>query len=196
MTAPRTLDRKKAVPALVGDPSAFLIVSGLAGAAKDAGALTRETPNVYLMGGAMGAGVPFALGLALAQPGGRVLAIVGDADLVMFVGVLATIAMLQPSNLAILCVDNGHFGETGYQEAHTNTVLNLADVASGCGIKTVHTVSTEADYAAAARALRESNGTAFVWLRTNTEPAPAYKRNFDAAERRVIFRRALLGHND
>ena len=32
MTAPRILDRKTAVPALVGDPADFLIVAGLWGA--------------------------------------------------------------------------------------------------------------------------------------------------------------------
>ena len=42
MTAdmPRVLDRKEAVPALVGDPADFLLISGLAGTGKDIGALT------------------------------------------------------------------------------------------------------------------------------------------------------------
>ena len=193
MAAPRILDRKTAVPALVGDPADFLIVSGLAGAAKDTAALTQEAPNAYLLGGAMGGGVPMAFGLALAQPQRRVLAIVGDADLLMFLGALATVGVVQPSNLAILCVDNGHCGETGYQEWHTNTVVDLELVAKGSGIATTHTVSTEADIAAAARSLRESNGTAFVWLRTSTEEPPKYHRNFDAVERKNIFMRALLG---
>lgn len=193
MTAPRILDRKTAVPALVGDSSEFLIVAGLAGAAKDTAELTRESANAYLLGGAMGAGVPMALGLALAQPERRVLAIVGDADLLMFLGALATVAVVQPPNLAILCVDNGHCGETGYQEWHTNTVVDLEMVAKGCGIATTHTVSTEADIEVAARSLRRSNGTAFVWLRTSTAEPPKYRRNFDAVDRKNTFRRALLG---
>lgn len=193
MTAPRILDRKTAVPALVGDPTDFLIVSGLAGAAKDTAELTREAPNAYLLGGAMGGGVPMAFGLALAQPKRRVLAIVGDADLLMFLGALATVAVVQPPNLAILVVDNGHCGETGYQEWHTNTVVDLEMVAKGCGIATTHTVSAEADIAAAARSLRHANGTAFVWLRTSTAEPPKYHRNFDAVDRKNTFRRALLG---
>lgn len=193
MTAPRILDRKTAVPALVGDPSDFLIVSGLAGAAKDTAELTREAPNAYMLGGAMGAGLPMAFGLALARPDRRVLAIVGDADLLMFLGALATVAVVQPQNLAILVVDNGHCGETGYQEWHTNTVVNLETVAKGAGIATTHTVSAEEDIPAAARLLRESNGTAFVWLRTGKAPPPKYHRNFDAVDRKNTFRRALLG---
>ena len=193
MTLERTLDRKLAVPALVGDPSDLLIVAGLAGTAKDIGALSNESPNVFLMGGAMGAAVPFAMGLAYAQRERRVLAVTGDGDLMMSVGILSTIGVMQPPNLAILCVDNGHYGETGYQEGHTSRGVDLAVIARGSGIATTHTVSTEADYPAAAQSLRASNGPAFVLLRVTTAPPPAYKRNFDAVERKAIFRRALLG---
>ena len=193
MIIERTLDRKLAVPALVGDPSDLLIVAGLAGTAKDIGALSNESPNVFLMGGAMGAAVPFAMGLAYAQRERRVLAVTGDGDLMMSVGILSTIGVMQPPNLAILCVDNGHYGETGYQEGHTSRGVDLEIIARGSGIATTHTVSTEADYEAAAQSLRASNGPAFVWLRVTTERPPAYKRNFDAVERKAVFRRALLG---
>lgn len=188
-----TLDRKEAVPALIGDPSDLLIVAGLAGTAKDIAALTEEGPNVYLMGGAMGAAVPFALGLAFAQPERRVLAVTGDGDLMMSVGALATVGVVQPANLGILCVDNGHYGETGYQEGHTSRGVDLAAIARGSGIATTHTVTTEAEYAAAAQALRRSNGPAFVLLKASTAEPPRYRRNFDAVERKAIFRRALLG---
>ena len=193
MTIERTLDRKLAVPALLGDPSDLLIVAGLAGTAKDIAALTGESANVFLMGGAMGAAVPFAMGLAIAQPGRRVLAVTGDGDLLMSIGMLSTVGVMQPPNLAILCVDNGHYGETGYQQSHTSRGVDLARIAQGSGIAAVHTVSTEADYEVAAMSLRASNGPAFVWLRVTTERPPAYKRNFDAVERKTIFRRALLG---
>lgn len=193
MTDERTLDRKLAVPALIGDPSGLLIVAGLAGTAKDIAALTDEGPNVFLMGGAMGAAVPFAMGLAYAQPSRWVLAVTGDGDLMMSVGILSTVGVMQPPNLAILCVDNGHYGETGYQAGHTSRGVDLETIARGSGIAATHTVSTEADYDAAARSLRASNGPAFVWLRVTTARPPAYKRNFDAVERKAVFRKALLG---
>ncbi|MEE2611958.1 MAG: hypothetical protein VYB24_07260, partial [Pseudomonadota bacterium] len=49
-----TLDRGEAVPAVVGDPSYFLIIAGLSWSAKDVGKLTGEAPNAFLMGGGMG----------------------------------------------------------------------------------------------------------------------------------------------
>ena len=188
-----TLDRKNAVPALIPTPQDYLIVTGLAGTAKDIAHLTGETDNVYLMGGAMGAGIPAAFGLACAQPDRRVLGVTGDGDLMMSLGILATIGVMQPPNLAMLCVDNGHYGETGYQAGHTAQGVDLAQIARGAGIGTVHTVSSDADIPAARAALAASNGPAFVWLRVTTAEPPKYKRNFDAAERRTIFRRALLG---
>ncbi|MED5517733.1 MAG: thiamine pyrophosphate-dependent enzyme, partial [Pseudomonadota bacterium] len=104
MTAdmPRVLDRKEAVPALVGDPADFLLISGLAGTGKDIGALTGEDHIQFLMTGAMGAAAMTGFGLALAQPDKQVLVVTGDAELLMGLGALATIGAEQPSNLAIV----------------------------------------------------------------------------------------------
>ena len=126
MTAdmPRVLDRKEAVPALVGDPADFLLISGLAGTGKDIGALTGEDHIQFLMTGAMGAAAMTGFGLALAQPDKQVLVVTGDAELLMGLGALATIGAEQPS-MAIVCVDNGHNGETGYQPSHTAKGVDL-----------------------------------------------------------------------
>ena len=68
------LDRRQAVPALVGDHRDFLIVTGLAGTAKDIAHLSNDGDHVFTMAGAMGAAVSIGLGLALAKPDRR------DAD--------------------------------------------------------------------------------------------------------------------
>ena len=103
------LDRREAVPALLGRHEDFLIVTGLAGTAKDIAALTRDGEHTFTMAGAMGAACTMGLGLALARPDKRVLVATGDGELLMNVGALATIAVLNPPNLAIVCVDNGHY---------------------------------------------------------------------------------------
>jgi thiamine pyrophosphate-dependent acetolactate synthase large subunit-like protein len=48
----------------------------------------------------MGGACMLALGIATAQPGKRVLAIVGDGEMIMGLGSLATIAARRPDNLA------------------------------------------------------------------------------------------------
>src|SRR5712691_5090934 len=129
------LDRRQAVPALIGRHEDFLIVTGLAGAAKDVAALTADGAHTFTMAGAMGAACMMGLGLALARPERRVLVVTGDGELLMNVGALATIAVMNPPNLAIVCVDNGHYGETGYQKSHTSLGVDLEKIAAGAGIK-------------------------------------------------------------
>ena len=102
------LDRCDAVPALIGRHEDFLIVSGLAGTSRDVAALTQDGAHTYTMAGAMGGACMIGLGLALARPDKRVLVVTGDGELLMNIGALSTIAVLNPANLAIICVDNGH----------------------------------------------------------------------------------------
>lgn len=187
------LDRREAVPALIGRHEDFLIVTGLAGTARDVAALTQDGSHAYTMAGAMGGAAMLALGLALARPDKRVLAVTGDGELLMNVGALATIAVLNPPNLAVLCVDNGHYGETGYQKSHTSLGVDLEKMAIGAGIKATRTIAAEADIDAGARLLREGNGTAFVVLRVKPTDPPAFRRNMDPAACRNRFRAALLG---
>src|SRR5207302_9270492 len=185
------LDRREALPALVGRHEDFLIIGGLAGAARDIAALTENGPNGYAMGGAMGGACMIGLGLALARRDKRVLVVTGDGELLMNVGALATIAVMNPSNLSIICVDNGHYGETGYQKSHTSLGTDLKKMASGAGIKLTRTVEQQADIPAGARLLREGNGAAFVLLRVSTGEPPVYKRIWDPIANRNQFRDAL-----
>jgi thiamine pyrophosphate-dependent acetolactate synthase large subunit-like protein len=185
------LDRREAVPALLGRHEDFLIVTGLAGTAKDIAALTRDGEHAFTMAGAMGAACMMGLGLALARPDRRVLVITGDGELLMNVGALATIAVMNPANLSIVCVDNGHYGETGYQKSHTSLGVDLEKIAIGSGIKMTRTIAREDEIADGARLLRAGNGTAFVLLRVKPTDPPGFKRNMDPAACRIRFKTAL-----
>ena len=187
------LDRREALPELLGRHEDFLIVAGLSGASRDIAALTRNGPHAYIMLGAMGGACMIGLGLALARPDRSVLVVTGDGELLMNVSALATIAVMNPPNLAIVCVDNGHYGETGYQKSHTSLGTDLAMIAGGAGIKLVRTIEQQADIAAGASLIREANATAFVLLRVKPTEPPADQRVLDPALGRLRFRAALLG---
>ena len=188
------LDRREAVPALIGNHKDFLLVAGLAGTAKDLASLTQDGANYFGLAGAMGAAVSIGLGLALARPDKRVLVATGDGELLMNVGALATVGILNPPNLRILCVDNGHYGETGYQRSHTSLGVDLERMAVGAAIPSTCTVQRQSDIAAGARMLREGNGTCFLLLRVSTQDSDKSKLSLDASAVRVSFRQALLGH--
>ncbi|MFT5445505.1 MAG: thiamine pyrophosphate-dependent acetolactate synthase large subunit-like protein [Gammaproteobacteria bacterium] len=186
------LDRADAVPSIIGEHKDFLIVTGLAGASQELAHLTNDADHLFTMAGAMGAACATGLGLALAQPDRKVLVVTGDGELLMNIGSLATIAVLNPPNLSILCVDNGHYGETGYQKSHTSLGVDLETVAQGSGIKATRTVQTESEIADGARVLRESNASSFIVLRVKPTNPPKIKRNMRASECRARFRHALL----
>ncbi|MFN9806662.1 MAG: thiamine pyrophosphate-dependent enzyme [Betaproteobacteria bacterium] len=192
-TALFTLDRGQVVPQLVGHHEDFLIVTGLAGAVYEIAALTNHADHFYGLGGAMGAATMMGLGLALAQPTRKVLVVTGDGEMLMSLGSLCTIATVNPPNLSILCVDNGHYGETGYQRSHTARGVDLAEIAKGAGIARTHTVATERDVAAGAVMIRESGSTCFVLASVAPKDGPKGTLNLNGAMCRDIFRRALLG---
>lgn len=186
------LDRRTALPALIGRHQDFLFVAGLAGTSKDIAALTDDGAHVYTMAGAMGGATMIGLGLALARRDRKVVVVTGDGELLMNLGSLATIAVINPPNLAIVCVDNGYYGETGYQQSHTSLGVDLEKIAVGSGIKRTMTVQLESEIAGGARLIREGNGSSFVLLRVKPTDPPAYKRDFDPSACRVRFRSANL----
>ena len=105
MSPAYVLDRCEAVPAIIGDPSDLLIVCGLAGASKDVASDERRCQCIH-HGGVMGAAVSIGLGRAFATER-RVLVATGDGELLMNVGSLATVAVVNPPNLAIYASTTG-----------------------------------------------------------------------------------------
>ena len=186
------LDRVKAVPALIGKHQDFLIVTGLAGTSRDVADLTGDGALTYSMAGAMGGACMIGLGLGLARRDKQVLVVTGDGELLMNLGSLATIAVLNPPNLSVICVDNGHYGETGYQKSHTSLGVDLEKIAAGSGIKATRTIEKESELAAGTRLIREGNAAAFVLLRVKPSEPPSYKRDLDPATTRSRFRAATL----
>lgn len=182
------LDRNTAVPALIAPHQDFLIIGGLGGPSKDVGAVTGDGPHVFAMAGAMGAAVSIGLGLALAQPERRVLVVTGDGELLMNVGALATVAVAGPGNLSVLCVDNGRYGETGYQKTHTALGTSLEQMARGAGFKRTLTVTAQEQLPAGAEALRAGDGPVLVVVRVAPSEPPPFRRDLDGVACRVRFR--------
>ena len=142
MTA-NELDRLEVVEELLKDRGNSLVVTGLGSSTYDVSAQGDNHRNFYLWG-AMGGAAAIGLGLALAQPDVPVIVITGDGEMLMGMGSLATIAKHGSGNLKIVVLDNGHYGETGMQEAHTKTVTDLAVMAKGAGIENSQTVEDQA----------------------------------------------------
>jgi phosphonopyruvate decarboxylase len=91
-----------------------------------------DRPNQLYMVGSMGCVTPLALGLALARPDLRVVALDGDGAALMRLGAFATLGAFGPPNLVHLLLDNGAHDSTGGQ-ATVSPMLSFAGVAAACG---------------------------------------------------------------
>jgi thiamine pyrophosphate-dependent acetolactate synthase large subunit-like protein len=131
-----SLDRRQAVQALLADRGDLLVVSGLGSSSYDVFDAGDHPGNFYLWG-AMGGAAMVGLGIALARPQRPVVVITGDGEQLMGIGSLLTIAAHKCTNLSIVVLDNGHFGETGMQISHSGLGARLDLIASGAGIRSV-----------------------------------------------------------
>jgi phosphonopyruvate decarboxylase len=84
------------------------------------------------MVGSMGCVLPLALGLALARPELRVIALDGDGAALMRLGAFATAGAYGPANLSHLLLDNGVHDSTGGQ-ATVSPRISFSEVAAACG---------------------------------------------------------------
>ncbi len=176
---------------LEADPE-LLVIAGLGSTAWDITAAGDRDLNFPLWG-AMGGAITMGLGLALAQPGRRVLVITGDGETLMGMGSLATVAMKAPSNLSICTFDNEHYGETGMQVTHTSAVTDLAGIAAACGIPVTGTVTSEAELQSALPVIIGAPGPVYHVIKVRAEKLDFVLPPKDGVHLKDRFRSALLG---
>jgi thiamine pyrophosphate-dependent acetolactate synthase large subunit-like protein len=83
------------------------------------------------------------LGIALARPDVRVIALDGDGSLLMNLGSLCTIAATAPPNYALVVWDNEVHQTTGGQPTATASGSDLAAIARGAGVEKAMAVRAE-----------------------------------------------------
>jgi len=187
-----TLDRRVVVAEILKQRGDALVVAGLGAPTWDAAAAGDHALNFYTWGG-MGGAAMIGLGLALAQPKRRVLVITGDGELLMGLGSLATIAVQQPRNLAVIVIDNEHYGETGMQPTHTRYGVDLPAMARAAGFRSAGTVHTSSQLKTWIPRFYRQPGPMFCSIKVTTEDAPLVLPMRDGTAIKNRFREALLG---
>lgn len=165
------LDRRDFVKKLLIGRDNLLVVPGLGSATYDVAAAGDHPLNFYLWG-AMGGTAMIGLGLALARPNRRVVAIPGDGDMLMGIGSLATIGVKQPKNLVIVVLDNTHYGETGMQPSATDAGIDLVAMALACRFKQARMVSRIDETAEIRKLLHAGDGPILINAKINAEDTP------------------------
>jgi phosphonopyruvate decarboxylase len=151
-----------------------------------------DRPLNFYAWGSMGLVSSVALGLALARPDRRVVALDGDGSLLMNLGSLATIAACAPPNLLLIVLDNGQYATTGGQSTATGRRADLEAAGRAMGIGRARTVD---DLAGLDALLAESRSTAGPWLAIAkiAESAPTMKPPLDCVYIKHRFMEALSG---
>ena len=185
------LERRAAMATLLANRRDDLfLVPGLGSTTWDAAAAGDDDRNFYLWG-AMGGAVMIGLGLALAQPKLRVAVITGDGEMLMGLGSLATVGVQKPANLAIVVFDNGLYGETGMQPSHTQSGVDLLEVARACGIDRVLDVRDEEALRALAGLIGKSNRPLFARVLISPDEPPRVLPEKDGVAIKERVRRAV-----
>lgn len=184
------LARRDTVKTLLANRGDTLVVSGLGSSTWDVFAAGDDDRNFYLWG-AMGSAAVIGLGLAVAQPTRSVLVITGDGEMLMGLGSLATLGAVKPANLAVVVLDNEHYGETGMQRSHTGFDTDLAAVARANGFAEVSAIDTEEEVTSLASRVHRVDGLLFanikVAVREETRALPIR----DGVEIKNRFKKSL-----
>ena len=112
---------------------------------------THETLDVPLGDPAMGGHAGFALGLALAQPPRKVVLFDSEGDILMSLGMLATIAEQAPANFYHFLLDNECYATTGGQPV-PNAKPSRDVLARGAGYPRAFAFTEVAEFARTCRA--------------------------------------------
>ena len=165
------------------------VIGGIGHTNFDLWAAGRRPQNFYMLG-SMGLAIPIALGVAIAQPARKVIALEGDGSLLMMLGCLATVGARQPKNLIMVIMDNGAYEITGGQTTASAQGTDLAAVARATGIANANWAADEAHFETLIDEALATPGPHLIAARL-TSAKPAGQTERDPAQIRDRFMRGL-----
>lgn len=142
----------------------------------------------------MGMCTPTALGLALALPGRKVVALDGDGNLLLNLGTLGTVGNQRPSNLTVIVFDNGNYLGSHKKEAGMPTAtggrMNLERVAKASGITSASTVTSVRQFQRMVKTALARKGPHFIAAKVSAldnDRPPKKRRLPDPRENKYRF---------
>lgn len=162
-----------------------LVVTTIAGIAREWGSLKDRDGNLYQV--YMGGATSVALGVALALPHRRVICLDGDGSLLMGLAVLPVIAQANPSNLTVIVIDNEVYEAAGKIPTFTAGCTDLAKVAEGAGISNARVVRGLPEFAEALDQAFRAKGASFIAAKAQEGWAPIGFRALQGAENKYRF---------
>jgi thiamine pyrophosphate-dependent acetolactate synthase large subunit-like protein len=133
------------------------------------GLTANETLDVPLGDPAMGGHAGFALGLALARPERKIVLFDSEGDILMSLGMLATIAEQAPQNFYHFLLDNEVYATTGGQPVPNAKIVAYDKMALACGYPRAHAFTEIAKLSRDIGGILAKPGPVFVALKVYPE---------------------------
>jgi thiamine pyrophosphate-dependent acetolactate synthase large subunit-like protein len=130
---------------------------------------TRPHRDAPLGDPSMGGHASFALGLALAQPDQKVVVFDSEGDILMSLGVLATIAEQRPQNFYHFLLDNECYATTGGQPVPNAANVRYDALARAAGYPDAHAFDNIETFAINIERILAAPGPVFVALKVKPE---------------------------
>lgn len=121
----------------------MLSVTSLSGNAREWPAVCMRGHHFHHLN--MGMCLSFALGLSLAFPKRKVIALESDGSLLLDMSSLVTLADINPPNFVAIVFDNGEYGKNG--PTATSRSADIEQMARGAGIKAARTIREVEEFA-------------------------------------------------
>jgi sulfopyruvate decarboxylase subunit beta len=166
-----------------------LVVTNLGGVARELFQIKDRDGNLYRP--YMGHPTPLALGLALALPHRRVIAIDGDGSLLLGLSVLPVVGDQNPSNLIIVVIDNQTYEATGGPASFTAGRADLAGIARASGVPNTWEVRDFPAFETAIEAAYRGNGASFIAAKVERSKRRVPYAPLEGAENKFRFVRYI-----
>lgn len=175
------------------------VVVATMGAAREWMKLGTHPLDFIYAPSAMGEAPALGLGIALAQPGKRVIVLNGDGCLLMNLGSLVTITAEAPPNFVLITIDNSVYEVTGQQwtaaaaQGRRGTApVDFCQIAHGCGFTSVFAFDRLEDWQQKIESVLGSPGPVFIQLKVEPVPGGEVPRSpGPPPERAQAFAQAL-----
>ena len=160
--AVRLLDSKRDDSVFVATMNANNVGFGLP-------SVTTNEQLDFPISGAMGKASSVGLGLALAQPGRKIMVMDGDGSLVMNLGTLVTLSNKAPKNMYHFLFDNGVYAVTGGQPVPGADRVQWEDMAKSAGYAATFSFDNLEDLTTGIDQVLASQGPVFIHLSITPE---------------------------
>jgi sulfopyruvate decarboxylase subunit beta len=156
--------------------------------------LRTDGPNFSGMN--MGLCVPFALGLSMAFPRQKVIALDSDGSLMNNTSSLLSVGDVRPGNLLIIVMDNMSYARMGPTASSRNA--DLEAMARGAGIEHTGTIRTEAEFEQLIKPALRQPGPHFyrVIVEAETERMIGNRRRVYGQAMKTRFMEMVADHPD